>query len=255
MPLTRSLQEVVLAIHFAEPLSIAVPELASWIAEFGGVEPAFQQLPALPTANIPVPGAPSPFGVQFLTEDAGGLPRVRVHGSDGHTLYIFQNDRIGFGWQRNAEIGQEVDYPGYDALRGVWAMEIERFINWLSRLSQSFVPRLVELSYNNNFPLIVAGRQRRISEIFKLLNPDYRPVNAFQASWSEYVGSSVEGMVTAQVGLGMAPPGQRVLAVNYFGLCAITDGRPPSVEVVMKGADKLHERILDMHRSAVISNT
>lgn len=183
------------------------------------------------------------------------LPRVRIRGVSGNTLSVLQGDRIAFGWQRNVEVGVEVDYPGYDALRASWAEEVSRFVNWLqSQLSQQLLPRLVELTYNNAYPLVVAGQKLKLSDIFKLLNPNYRPVNAFNVAWSEFLDTPTDGVVSAQAGLGHAPPGQRVLAVNYFGLASV-GGRVPEgemVDQVLRTADKLHRRILDMHRSAVI---
>jgi hypothetical protein len=253
MPLTRSLQEVVLAVHFAEALPLNLTDLADWISEYGGPDPSYQQLPALGPSNLPIPG---PMMVpELVPVDGADLPRVRLRGRDSHTLYIFQKDRIGFGWQRDIEVGAEADYPGYDALRGIWLKEIDRFGAWLEKeLSAPLVPRFVELSYNNAYPLDVDSGRRRMSDIFRFIDVGYRPVNALQVNWAEYVGGPEQGFVNAQAGLGSAAPGLRVFALNYFGLAAVEPGSGSSLaEAIMQGADKLHERILDMHRSAIIS--
>jgi hypothetical protein len=194
--------------------------------------------------------------LSFLTADVPLLPRIRVRGKDRHSLSILQSDRVAFGWQRDAEIGVDTTYPGYEVLRAQWRQEIAGFAGWLEdRLSQPLLPRLVELTYNNAYPIVVDGRARRLSEVFRFVNPDYRPVNAFHVAWSEFVGLPEEGVVNAQAGLASAPPGQRVLGVNYFGIAAVAAPHQVSdaPDFMMRYADKLHDRILDMHSAAVVS--
>ncbi len=260
MPQTRSLQEVVVAIHFAGTLPITLTDLADWTRAYGGAEPAFQLLPHLPAAQMPAHSQQMPpIDLQLLTATASSLPRVRLRGSDKQTLYVLQDDRVAFGWQRDVELGEEADYPGYEALRGLWADEIARFAKWLlEHLSASFVPRLVELSYSNAYPLEVGGEKRRIGEILKILTPAYhRQVTSFQVAWSEAVGSPGEAVVTAQAGLGSVPPGGlRVLGTNYLGLADIS-GRTHSADIsetVLTAADMLHGRILEIHRLAINSD-
>lgn len=256
MPITRSLQEVVFAVHFAAPLPLTLLDVADWIAEYGGEQPVVQELPVLGRSEMPIPGKVNQAALQFVQEVDGTLPRVRVRGPDPHSLCILQNDRVAFGWTRVVAVGEDVDYPGYDALRGAWALEISRFSRWLTaRIGEAIVPRMVELSYANAYILDVDDKPRRMGDIFKLLNADYRPVNAFQVNWSEFIGVGGEGVVNAQAGVGVAPPAKRVFAVNYFGL-AIPGGQSESgdaAEAVMLGVDKLHQRILDMHEAAVVS--
>jgi len=252
MPLTRTLQEVVLAVHFAGPIPLTVTDVSAWIDAYGGAEPNFQQLPVLPPSQLPMSGQ---HVFQIAAHDVAGVPRIRLSGSTPQTLYIFQNDRIAFGWQRDVIVGEEAEYPGYDALRATWMQEIERFNLWMIKtLSLNVYPKLVEISYNNAYPLDFEGNKRRISEIFKLLDVEYRPVNALQVSWAEFIGDGSEGVVNAQGGLATAPPGQRVFALNYFALGSVRQIEDPSrlAQNVMETADKLHERILDMHRAAVV---
>lgn len=254
MPLTRTLQEVVLAVHFAGPIPLTVTDVAAWINEYGGVEPRYQQLPVLGPSQLPMPGQQF---FQIAAQDVSDVPRIRLFGSTPQTLYIFQNDRIAFGWQRDVSVGEEVEYPGYDVLRAAWIQEIERFNIWLEKtLSITVYPKLVEISYNNAYPIDLDGKKRRMSEIFKLLDAEYRPVNAFQVSWAEFIGDGSEGVVNAQGGLATAPPGQRVFALNYFALGSVRqlEDRSRFAENVMETADKLHERILDMHLAAVIGS-
>lgn len=257
MPLTRTLQEVVFAVHFAGPIPFTIGDVANWIGRHGGEEAAVQQLDHLARVELPLPGQAMAPSFQLIPHDASGLPRIRLRAPDGVTLYILQDDRVAFGWQRDAEVGVDVEYPGYDVLRERWSKEVEKFDAWMrATVPATLAPRLVELSYNNAFPLEVAGERRRMSEIFKFIDVDYRPVNAFHVSWSEFLAPALgEGAVTAQAGLTTAPPGQRVLAVNYFGLGAVDEVSEEVglAEVVMRGLDKLHDRILDMHQSAIKS--
>jgi len=255
MPLTRSLQEVVLAVHFVEPLPFNIVDVAAWVSVFGGANPTFVQLPLAPPFQLPTPGALiNPVTVQLVGETAA-IPRVRLQGPDKHTVHVLQNDRVAFGWHRDVEVGVEADYPGYDGLRGRWAEEIERFVDWLqTRVALTPSPRVVELSYNNAYRLEIDGHRRKISDILRVVDPDRRPANAFNLAWSEFLDSPEQGVVSAQAGLGHAPPGHAVLALNYLGFAPSPQPWVGSLSsAILDASDKLHDRILEIHRAAVFA--
>jgi len=253
MPLTRSLQEVVLAVHFSEPVPLTVVDVAAWIAEYGGDDhPTFQEMPPLGPTQFPLPRQ-QPFSLDLRL--ANTLPRVRIMGAGKHNLCVIQSDRIAFGWQRDVAVGEQADYPGYDSLRESWVSEINRFSSWLTqRLEIPISPRLVELSYNNAYQLEIEGRVRRISEITQFVSPGNRAFNSFNVAWSEFLGTPSDGFVQASLGISTAPPGQHVIGVNYFGLASVDGLSHPDemVTAVMGAADKLHTRILDMHKAAIV---
>lgn len=253
MPLTRSLQEVVLAVHFSEAVPLTVVDVAAWIAEYGGDDnPTFQEMPPLGPTQLPSSRQ------QSLLLDlrlASTLPRVRIMEAGKHNLCVIQSDRIAFGWQRDIAVGEQADYPGYESLRGNWVSDINRFSSWLAeQLDLPISPRLVELSYNNAYQLETDGRVRRISDIIQLVSPGNRLFNTFNVTWSEPLGTLSEGYVQTSLGLGTAPPGQHVIGVNYFGLASVDrlSHSEKMVTAVMEGADKLHTRILDIHNAAIV---
>ncbi len=255
MPTTRSLQEVVLALHFEQPAPLTLLDVAAWVAEFGGPRhTSYAELPSLPPAQIPLLGQPTgQVGIQLIGADGGGiLPRLRFNGPDQSTLCVIQQDRLAFGWQRQAPVGEKDTYPGYEALRERWSVDTKHFCEWISdRLDHNMRFRLVELSYNNAFPLLIEGGTRKLSDVVKFFTPIGRGVTSFNATWTEHLDPPASGYVQAIVGIGTAPPALPVIGVNFFGLGALSSVDDQLVESAMQGADKLHGRILDMRKATI----
>lgn len=248
---TRSLQEVIFAVHFVEPLPVRTADLADWISVFGGSEATYQEMVPLPTAVVPIPGQSPQLASVTLLGDAFS-PRIRVSGPDGHSISALQSDRVAFGWQRGVEVGIDASYPGYEALKSSWRTQVDRFSAWAyDRFSQRVRPRLVELGYYNAYPIVTGGRSKRLSEICKLIRPGIRPVNGMQLSWVETVDSG-RGVVQANAGNGTAPPGLPVFGVNYFGFINIRPhGSTEGADAVLDEVDTLHDHISTMHRATM----
>jgi uncharacterized protein (TIGR04255 family) len=187
MPTTKSLQELIIAVHFEAPIALAVMDLADWVAHFSHQYPVVQQLPALPPFNLPLAvGAPQ---LQMLSADS--LPRMLLRSTDGRYSLQLQNDRFAFGWHRTEPLGQPAEYAGFESHQQSWADVLAHFEAWTQeRFRQRPRHRLVELSYNNAALLESDGKKKRLSEIFTFVQPRSRTVTAFNTSWIETVYSS-----------------------------------------------------------------
>src|SRR6185437_8405634 len=94
---TRTLQEVVLGVHFQAPLPLAIIDVADWVNEFSD-HPIVQQIQALPTVNLPTEDGPQmafEIGVAGLT-----IPRMLLRSADGRYSVQLQGDRFVVGWSR-----------------------------------------------------------------------------------------------------------------------------------------------------------
>lgn len=244
MAISKSLQEVVLVEHFGTDLPLNVLDVASWAKEFSDF-PVAKQLSWLPRVQLPPPGPFAAFGV--MAAPGAELPRVLLQTADlTHSLQL-QSDRLGFGWSRPKPVGEDADYPGFDALQAEFVKISRRFRTWCSnRLGLEPRTRVVELVYNNAAPLVVGEKVRRISEVFKFVQPG-RPVNGFQVVWTELIDKErLDGArVNAAVALGSAPPIDRVLIHNFSGLAPV-DG--DTAEAIQKGLQLLHQHILEMYK-------
>jgi uncharacterized protein (TIGR04255 family) len=248
MPVARAIQEVIIASHFQTPLPLQVMDLADWVGHFSEF-PIVQQLPALARANLPVPGAPmAPF--QFLAEDM--LPRMLVRSRDGRFSIQLQNDRFALGWQRTEPIGEPADYPGFEQLSNMWSDTVRKFEDWTQgRFRQRPQPRLIELSYVNAARLERDGRRKRLSEVFKFVQPAGRSINMFTTNWAEPVFPAVEGkpptgVISCMVGLGVAPPALQVLGYNFTGLSEVAADNSKDI------LKEIHVRIREIYLNAII---
>jgi hypothetical protein len=248
MPITQTLQEVVLVEHFWAPLPLTVLDLAAWAQAFDRYKESHQLQPA-----APIDLSAHPANVQFSIAPAIQLPRLLLRTVEGGRTVQFQADRFAVGWQRETPIGEPADYPGYEALRATWLDESARFHTWCQqRLGQVPSIRLVELGYNNAAPMVVGDQRRRLSEIFRWVVPG-RAVNGFQVAWQEVFGKDRPdaARVAGLVALGAAPPVAEALIFNFTGFGPV-DGRGDN-PVAMGMFDALHERTLDMYSAAIIS--
>ena len=227
MPTTRSLQELVIAAHFQAPLPLSVMDLAHWVEYFTEEFPVLQQLPPLPPTSLPasVP-APGVSGVQFqfLPVDSVPVPRMLLRTADGRYSVQLQNDRFAFGWSRTEPIGDPAEYEGFEAHQQRWKETLNYFEAWSDeRFHQRPAHRLLELTYSNALPLERNGQQKRLSEIFKFVQPAGRKINGFNTNWAELIyptadGQPPKGWVQATVGLGVAVPAIKVLVFTLVGL-------------------------------------
>ena len=209
MSTTKSLQELIIAVHFEVPIPLAVVDLADWIALFSKDFPVVQQLPNLPQVSLPVPGMLPQMQFQML--EVPPLPRMLLRSPDSRYSVQLQNDRFAFGWHRTEPVGVPAAYDGFESHKVAWNEVLDRFEHWcMSRFHQKPKYRLLELSYSNAAPLVVDGRTKRISEIFTFVQAKSRSLGAFNVSWVEGVqplvpGEPVKGIVSIQVAVGTAP--------------------------------------------------
>ena len=244
MPISKSLQEVLLVEHFRTELPLNVLDLAQWAQEFGEFSNA-TQLPWLPRVELQPPGPISYNLVQATTD----LPRVLLRTADRTRTLQLQSDRLAFGWSRPNSVGEDADYPGFEALQIEFREILQRFNGWSSRrLSLHPAARLIELVYNNATPMEVEGKMRKISDVFKFVQPG-RAVNAFQVAWMELIDKERPdgARVSATVAIGSSPPIDRVLIHNFSGHAPVDAGSATAAE---KSLQLLHGRTLEMYASA-----
>ncbi len=249
MPISKSLQEVLLVEHFRTDLPLNVLDLAAWAQEFYEF-PVAAQLPWLPRLQLHPPDSPVSFN--FVTQGSD-LPRVLLRNPDSTRTLQLQSDRFAFGWSRPNPVGDDADYPGFEALQAEFVTISRRFHSWCSgRLGIQPSPRLAELAYNNATPMMVGEKFQRISEVFKFVSPS-RPVNAFQVVWTELIDKERKdaARVSATVALGSAPPVDRALIYNFSGVAPVDGDSAEAAETSWK---RLHERTLEMYAAAIVSN-
>ncbi|MDA9499312.1 hypothetical protein [Bradyrhizobium sp. CCBAU 11357] len=249
---TTTLQEFVLAGHFRAPLPLGLMDLANWVSSFPDF-PLHQELPPLPTANMPTAGAPQGPAIEFGMGTM--LPRMLLRSQDGRYTLQLQNDRLAFGWARIEPVGLPADYPGFERMLALWTEMRSRVEDWIEgRFRARPQYRLVEVNYLNATPLEVEGKQKRISEVFRFVQPGGRRVNGFLVQWGErvYPGPDDEPMravVTAAVALGQAPPAIRVLNFNFQGMATVADGEESNHII-----SDVHAKIREIYQSAMISD-
>jgi uncharacterized protein (TIGR04255 family) len=249
MPLTSTLQEMILVEHFKSPLNLTMLDMAEWAQTFAEY-PSAMQWPSTPPIELSAPN-PVQFQIRLAQVD---LPRLVLRSPDGNRSIQFQTDRFAMGWTRSLPLGQPTDYPGYDILKKEWIGALKKFHQWCGqRLGVVPGARLVEIGYNNAALITVAGRKRRLSEIFRWVQPG-RPINAFQVTWAEFLSQEPNpARVAAQVGLGPVLPSEDALLFNFTGFGPVdAPGESPQALGML---DSLHSRILDMYAAAIISET
>jgi uncharacterized protein (TIGR04255 family) len=248
MAFTSTLQELLLVEHFRTPLPLTILDIADWAREFS-TYPKAQQLQWAPPIELSGPG---PIGLTFNLAQQE-LPRLMLRSENGERTIQLQADRFGYGWSRNIPVGERAEYPGFEAIKLDFDAEIQKFFEWCGRRIGT-VPRikLVEIGYHNAAPIVVGGKRRRLSDIFRWVQPA-RPVNGFQVSWGEFLQKDRPDAprVNAVVAVGSAPPVTEALIFNFTGFAPIDDVADSDVSGAF---DRLHQRILDMYESAIIKD-
>jgi hypothetical protein len=241
---TATLQDINLVEHVEPPLPLTILDIADWAREFSEFgEPL--QLPWLPPIELALqqPG----FSIAPTH-----LPRLLLRSLAGGRSIQIQEDRFAFGWSRSSTIGEPEKYPGYEQLRAEQSLHMRKYRQWcVKRFGVAPKTRLVELSYNNAAPLIVAGgRRRRLGEIFKWVQPS-RSVNSFQVGWMELLEKERTDAprVNAFVAVGAAPPVMEALIFNFAGFAPIDNIEESTI---YRWLDTLHTRILDMYDAAFV---
>ncbi len=243
MDLTATLQEVILVEHFRQPLPLTILDVADWAREFSEFgEP--RQLPWLPPIDL----KQTQFSIGYST--AQELPRLLLSSITANIQIQLQSDRFAFGWIRTSPVGERASYPGYENLMAGRSSSAQRFNAWcLKRFGVSPGCRLVELTYNNAAPIVVDGRRRRLSEIFRWVQPS-RGVNSFQVAWTELMetGRTDGPRVTAIVAVGAAPPVAEALLFNFAGVAPIDIDEG---DTKLRAWNALHERIHAIYDAAI----
>lgn len=252
-PATRTLQEVILAVHFRAPLPLGLLDISNWISsnpEF----PVVQELPPLPPVNIPVLEAPLAPSFEFSV--GAQLPRILLRSQDGRFSLQLQADRLAFAWSRIEPVGTVADYPGFERVLDLWTGVRTKVEAWIeSRFRAKPQYRIVELNYVNAAPFEADGKQRRISDIFRFVSPGVRTVNMFNVQWGERVypddraGQPARGMVISSVSLGQAPPAIPALIFNFAGMAQVAEGQESNHIL-----NDLHAKIREIYQSAIISD-
>lgn len=251
MPSTTSLNEVVLAIHFENPISLTVLDLSSWSDAFADFT-AFQELPPIPRTEL-LPQPPT-FHMQFAPE----LPRIIKRAGPRPDMWVqLQADRFAIGWNRLAPLGQRDEYPGYPQMWAHWSSLAKRFYDWHQvRIGGTPASRLIEIGYSNAQLARRNGVSLRISDVLKNYRPSEpsRKLIGFNLSWAEALDSNpAEAQVKAFFNVGQLSTGEPAFLYNFLGL-AHFDG-DPLTEAGKDKLDQLHQRIIDMFDAAIISDT
>ena len=248
---TTTLTELVLAGHLTTPLALGVLDVADWVAQFPAF-PISQELPTAGPAALPSPGFQPGAAIQFGSEPE--IPRMLLRSPDARYSLQVQGDRFAVGWSRIEPVGRPAAYPGFDAMLSMWAEMSARFEAWSRRRFRSQPQyRLVEIAYLNAMPLQPDGQpKRRLSDVFRFVQPGVRPVNMFTVQWAERIGverpnEPFGGVVNATVALSQAPPAIPVVAFNFTGLAAVAEGRV--TEHIIRD---VHAKIREIYQSAMI---
>lgn len=253
VPVTKTLQEVILAAHFHAPLPLSLVDLSSWISSNPDF-PIVQELPPLPPVNVPILGGPQVPSIEINV--GSQLPRMLLRSQDGRLSLQLQADRVAFAWSRIEPIGAVADYPGFERVLDLWTdirTRIEAWIENRFRVQPRY--RLVELNYANAAPLEENGKPKRISEVFRFVQPGARPVNMFNVQWAERVypddrqGEQAKGIVLAAVALGQVPPAIQALIFNFSGMAQVAEGQESNHIM-----NDLHAKIGEIYQSAIISD-
>lgn len=253
---TTTLQELVMAAHFQAPLPLGVMDLADWVNNFSDY-PIVQQIAPAGPVHLPTPGGHQQQ-IQLLPIEMNMemmLPRMLLRTADGRFTVQLQGDRIGMGWSRIEPVGAPAEYPGFEAMLSRWNEVLLRLEAWVERRFNSQTKyRLVELNYVNAASLLGAeGKQRRLSEIFRFVQPGGRPVNQFNVGWIERVypddqpGQPFKGLVTTAVAMGQAPPNIPVLAFNFTGMAVVAPDRESNHIM-----GDLHDKIREIYLGAIV---
>lgn len=250
---TKTLQEVIFAAHFRTPLPLGLLDFGAWISSNPDF-PIVQELPPLSPVAMPVFGMPQ--AATFEIGVAPQLPRILLRSQDGRFSLQLQTDRIAFAWSRIEPVGAVADYPGFDRVLETWVDVRSTFEAWATgRFRAKPQYRLVELNYMNAAPLDDGGKKRRISEIFRFVQPGVRPVNMFNVQWGERVypddrpGEPAKGMIVCGASLGQAPPATSALIFQFAGMAQVADGQ--ETNHIIKD---LHAKIREIYLSAIITD-
>ena len=249
MPTTKTLTETVIVAYLKSPMNITILDVASWAKAFESDFNVPQQTPA--SAPFSLDALP---GQGFVAMASGTeLPRLILRSAKHPFVVQLQSDRFGFSWARQKGIGEEDDYIGFEKLKERWSQHLATFAHWFSstfRTDPKF--RATEITYTNALPLLREdGSARRLSEVFRFVSPGSRPVNAFSATWAELLSPDPQApRVSAVTGVGLHPlTGQNAVFYNFTGVGLVDDSAGDLG--VLRMLDSLHERIHEMHTSAI----
>jgi uncharacterized protein (TIGR04255 family) len=179
-----------------------------------------------------------------------------LRSQDGRLSVQLQADRVAFAWSRIEPVGAVADYPGFERVLDLWTDVRTKVEAWVERrfhVTPQY--RLVELNYINAALLEENGKNRRISEVFRFVQPGGKTVNMFNVSWAERVypddrpGEPAKGMILANVQLGQAPPATPALVFNFAGMAQVAEGREINHII-----NDLHAKIREIYQSAIISD-
>lgn len=250
MPATRSLAEMVFAVHFVERLNFRLLDLADWSEKFSEFS-TWQELQPAPRVELhsTVP--------RFEFRDEPQMPRIIKRGGPIKCLWIqLQEDRFAIGWQRETPAGEPDDYPGYAEMLKHWDTYSSRFFAWHSnKLGGIPQTRFYELTYLNALPVEAGGRSRKLSEVLKTVKPNDPPrrIFAYSANWAEALeGGISDGRVTANFSLVQLPSGEMGYRYEFSGL-AVPSSEPQSGAAHV-AYNRLHTRIFEMYNASIAAD-
>jgi hypothetical protein len=251
MPATTTLNEFLLASHFASPLPMTMLDVADSAQFFSSEFPKAHQLPTAPPVDIAAPPfGPATFNFNIAMPEM--LPRLVLRSADNATFVMLQADRFAIGWGRTKPLGEIDEYPGFDHMKHVWTTASQRFLMWYrDRFKASDMPlKLMEVAYWN---AVLVDEEKplpaQIGNLFRWIKPR-RPIDALNIQWGEKFGPEPRaGRVTVSASFATVPPAQRALAFTFTGL-APSAGSPVGADA-MRVAQDLHDRIAEIYQDGI----
>jgi uncharacterized protein (TIGR04255 family) len=179
------------------------------------------------------------------------MPRIFLRGDNVSDYLVFQHDRLAFAWHRTEPVGDEANYPGYDALRGRWQVLLDRFNRWsVDHLGGVPLLRHLEFSYQNAFPIEEPeGSSLHVPQYFKLGGFGDRPLEQFHLGWRELVPNTDGGYVDAVATIGTVPPATPAFIFNFSAMAPLSPST--SADTVFATADAVHTHIRAMYAATI----
>lgn len=206
--------ELLLTTSFTpSPRPLSVPEMANLFNLFEAELPLFQQVQA---------AGPMSFNFGEVFVQVGPEPtRIRFASPSSGRAFLFQNDRMSYGWNRIAPLSGKSGYPGFE---NILSEAIEKWSvvrDWLKSEVQTIVePAVLEVSYADGFMLNVKdGQTIGLGSSLAAISHDHL-VDAlnYQHSWSRPLTSET-GFATYSIsGPQLAPDGSTAEVMTSVGL-------------------------------------
>lgn len=187
--------QLVLTVSFEPTLdNLSIIDIADLFRQYERDFPIFQQV------NRAGPMSTNPFEVKI---DGGGMPRTMFANEALDWQVAFQNDRLSLLWARAKPLDQVPDYPGFTVVADRFASALATFKRWLEDRGMAIpTPSVAEVAYVDAFSIndSESGRQRKMSEIIKTINPVLAfPMSSLQHSWTEPLREGCDGYALVEI--------------------------------------------------------